>query len=72
MFVKYVLGMQTYLIQMHALVLLHLNSHEIHVYLGLKDVNLFHKVHITKIFEKVYKYFWIKKLSSKFLLHHHV
>ncbi len=50
MFVKYVLGMQTYLIQMHALVLLHLNSHEIHVYLGLKDVNLFDKVHITKIF----------------------
>jgi hypothetical protein len=50
MFVKYVLGMQTYLIQMHALVLFNLNSHEIRAYLGLKDVNLFDKVHITKIF----------------------
>jgi hypothetical protein len=52
MFVKYVLGMQTYLIQMHALVLFNLNSHEIRAYLGLKDVNLFDKVHITKIFWK--------------------
>jgi hypothetical protein len=49
MFVKYVLGMRTCLIQMHVLVLLQLNSHEIHAYLRLEDANLFDKSHITKI-----------------------
>jgi hypothetical protein len=65
MLVKYVLGMWAFIIQMHVLVLLHLNSHEIHAYLGLEDANLFDKSHIKKNSWRSFKMFLNKKVINQ-------